>query len=141
GFVRRLGSSSSSTAAKKASRSRWAMIMLESLDTGPSGTCLAAPYEVHVRARPHPGGGLHPPPTALDATPGKRHRLCRFGTEKPMSGKYPFVAADDRHRGSSGFHSVDVDLGAADHEVGVHTRRVRSAFRKLDLGVPCKGQP
>src|SRR4029077_2978476 len=122
------------------------MIMLESLDGGPFGTRPGTPYEVHVRvrARPHPGGGLHPPPTALDATPEKRNLLCQLCAETQVlslrSGEDPFVAADDRDRGPPGFYSVDFDLGAPDHEVGVHARRVRGAVRELELGVPCEGK-
>jgi len=33
---------------------------------------------MHTRARPHPGGGEHPPPTGIDDTSKVRTRLCRF---------------------------------------------------------------
>jgi hypothetical protein len=34
--------------------------------------------QVHTRARPHPGGGTHPPPTGIDDTRKSRSCLCHF---------------------------------------------------------------
>src|SRR5881398_1202081 len=43
---------------------------------------------MYTRARPHPGGGEHPPPTAIDDTANFRTRGCRLRDEfaRPRAG-------------------------------------------------------
>ena len=73
----------------------------ESLDLGPPGTGSAISdllgVTVRARARPHPGGGRHPPPSAIDANPDFPVSLHRIWAGLPDYRS--FTRAPTRRRG------------------------------------------
>src|SRR4029077_9960056 len=51
------------------------------------------------------------------------------------------LVAQDRDRVAGAVYSVELDLRAADHEVGVDAGDVRRAVRQLDAGVAREAEP
>src|SRR5439155_2469376 len=61
---------------------------------------LRAARSRYTRARPHPGGGGHPPPTAIEFTGSRCAGLCRFRAERASraGGRSPVHGVTRRRR-------------------------------------------